>query len=255
MKNEEALKIVCMIIEGLNPYKEKEVSKIPPETNPITIRALCTAVGSLLSDNDREKLISKCKIRRSEDYKDSVNGPLKEFLVDKEYIEILKALEDASYNEDDAAEILGMTSLQFCKKISDFSLNASVIAKSYFNNRLELTLEQFLEKIESQVILEALNKAQFKINETAELLGLTYRVLRHRIEKYNLYSKYDAPKTNYFERFLNQQSLDIFLKKIEREIIIDGLKLTNFKIIRTAGVLGIRYRALGYRIKALKVKI
>jgi DNA-binding NtrC family response regulator len=207
MKNEEALKIVCMIIEGLNPYKEKEVSKNLPETNPITIRA---------------------------------------------YIEILKALEDASYNEDDAAEILGMTSLQFSKKISDFGLDASVFAKSYFNNRLELTLNQFLEKIESQVILEALNKTQSKINETAELLGLTYRVLRHRIEKYNLYNKYDAPKTNYIERFLNQQSLDIFLKKIEREIIIDGLKLTNFKIKRTAEVLGIRYRALGYRIKAIE---
>ena len=36
MKNEEALKIVCMITEGLNPYKEKEISKNLPETNPIT---------------------------------------------------------------------------------------------------------------------------------------------------------------------------------------------------------------------------
>ncbi len=59
MDKREAIKIIWMIVDGLNHYKEIFFSESIPENNPATIRALCTAIVSLLTKKDRNELGSE----------------------------------------------------------------------------------------------------------------------------------------------------------------------------------------------------
>ena len=53
MGKKEALEIICMIADGLNPYKEKGPDNNLPEQHPATIRAICTAIASLITDKNK----------------------------------------------------------------------------------------------------------------------------------------------------------------------------------------------------------
>jgi two-component system response regulator PilR (NtrC family) len=44
-------------------------------------------------------------------------------------------------------------------------------------------LPEYLERIEKQAIVEALEKTRFNRTAAAKLLGITFRALRYRMEK------------------------------------------------------------------------
>ena len=131
MDKREALKIIGMIVDGLNPYKENFSSESIPENNPATIRALCTAIVSLLTKKDRNELASEYKQKDLAELIESLNGPLKWYFEVKEKEEILIALDEGKYNTKKAAEILRFTTFELDKKIKDYGLSPFVIAKKY----------------------------------------------------------------------------------------------------------------------------
>ena len=255
MKKEEALNVICMVAEGLDPYIENDSFKNLPEINPVTVRALCTAIASLLSEKDRKKLASKYKRRRSGEYSDLTSGPLKSFLEESEKREILLALEESNYNEADTAKILGMRLFELNKKIRPLCLDAGSIAQNFLNNSLELTLNQLLKKIESQIIIEALSRSHYNIKKAADLLCISSRSLSHRLKKHNIDINHEISKTNYFDIFSGLRSLDTFIKDIEREVIIETLKSTKFNLNRAADLIGISFQTLLSKIRALRIKI
>lgn len=252
MKKEEALTIICMITEGLDPYIGNDFFKNLPEMNPVTISALCIAVASLLSEKDKTKLASKYKSRRSGQYADITSGPLKTFLKEKEQKEILTALGKSNYNESNAAKLLGITLLELNKGKQPFYLDTNSIAKNFISNGLELTLDKLLKKIEAQIILEALSKSHYQIRKAANLLGISSKSLSSRLKKYNI--DMEQEKSKYFGAFSGFKSLDNFIKDLEKEVIIEALKSTKFKIHRAAGLLGISSQLLSAKIQRLKIK-
>lgn len=254
MKKEEALNIICMIAEGLDPYINNDFFKNLPEMNPVTIRALCIAIKSLLSEKDRYKLASKYKRKTSGEYSDLTSGPLKSFLKEKEKKRILLALEESKYNEAEAAKLLGISVLQLNKRMKPFYLDANTIAQNFVNNGLELTLNQLLKKIEKQIIKEALSRSHYNIKKAADLLCISSKSLSSRLKKLNIDINREGSKTKYFDAFSGLQSLDAFLKDIEKETIIEALKSTKFNLNRASDLLGVSSQVLGTKIYALKIK-
>jgi DNA-binding NtrC family response regulator len=68
--------------------------------------------------------------------------------------------------------------------IDAFDLTTLGGAEVFFNKGLALDVE--LEAHEKCILLEALKRANGVQKKAAELLGINYRSLRHRLEKYDL---------------------------------------------------------------------
>ena len=64
MDKKEALEIISMIADGLDPYCEINSSDNLPENNPVTIMAICTAIASLITQKDRDELASIYKTKK-----------------------------------------------------------------------------------------------------------------------------------------------------------------------------------------------
>ncbi len=109
MDKEEALEIISMIADGLDPYGEKEASKNLPEINPVTMRAVCSVLVSLLSEKEKEDLRTKYRTKNLKELIESAGGPLELYLKEKGKERIFSALYDAEYNLIRAAEILGIS--------------------------------------------------------------------------------------------------------------------------------------------------
>ena len=117
MNKKEALEIITMIVDGLNPYNNILNIDDIPENNPATIRALCTAIVSLLNKCDRDKLASGYRQKNYSELSRSANGPLRVYFEKKDKEEILKALIEANYNEKKAAETLKIPIFELDKRI------------------------------------------------------------------------------------------------------------------------------------------
>lgn len=255
MNKKEALEIICMIVDGLNPYEAKFNLEDIPEKNPATIRALCTAIVSLIYKRDRDKLASCYKQRNNSELGKLVNGPLREYFIKKEKAEIIEALTNTNYDDEKTAETLGITIFELDKKINIFNLNPFIIANKYFIKRRMLTLDQFLRKIEREIIFEALNKRNFNIASVSSLLGIPFPNIKSQIKKFNSKDTSD-PKitTNYLERS-QIKSLEIFINEIEKQIIIIAFKLKNSNFRKTASLLGITFTSLIDRIEKLNIEM
>ena len=248
MDKQEALEIISMIVDGMDPYDEEDPSKIPPETNPITVRALCAAVASLISQQDREELAGSYQAKRLQDLTESVNGPLKAYLEEKEKEAIRSSLIKTNYSEEEAANILDIALSELRQKIIKYKLDAFILIKDYFDANPGTSLDQFLETIESQIIAEALIKTAGNKNEAAKLIGITFRSLRYRIEKPKIKNKSIMLDSNYIEHF-KIKSIDTFLKEIEKEAILEALKRTDYSKTEAADLLIITLRSLRYRLE------
>ena len=255
MDKEEALEIISMIADGLNPYVEADPSTNLPENNPITIRAICIAITSLLGTQDREKLASNYKAKTLAELRDSLHGPLANHLKKKEKLVIRKALVKANYEEDTAASILGLELSELSRKIAEFDLDKLMFAKSYFiqHRKTGLTLDQFLGKIEIDIIQEALIKANFIKKDAAKFIGISFRSMRYKIENYKIEDKPSEPETSHMEVF-KIESLSDFIKSVEIETITEALKLTETNKTEAAKLLGISFRSLRYKIEQLGIK-
>lgn len=255
MNKKEALEIICMIVDGLNPYEPEFMLKDIPEQNPATIRALCTAVASLIYRRDREELASCYRQRNNSELGKLVNGPLREYFKKKEKEEIIEALTNANYNDEKTAETLGITIFELDKKIKIFNLDPFMIANKYLIKRRTLTLDQFLRKIKKEIIFEALNKRNFNITLAAQLLGIPSRNIKSQIKKFNSKDTSDPEiSTNYLKRS-QIKSLEIFINEIEKQIIIIAFQLKNSNFRKTAFLLGITLASLIDRIEKLNIEM
>ena len=252
MDKREALKIIGMIVEGLNPYKGNFSPESIPENNPATIRALCTAIASLLTKKDRNELASEYKQKDLAELIESLNGPLKRYFEVKEKEKILIALDEGKYNTKKAAEILGFLIFELDKKIKDYGLSPFVIAKKYIYEQIEIRLDQFLEKIEKKIISEALIRSNYDIISAARLVGIQTHDLNFKIEKYNLKDARGIRITSYLENF-EMQNLNKFIEEIEKQAIKETLKLKNSSLKRTSYFLGIETSSLINRIERLEI--
>ena len=246
MDKQEALKIISMIADGLNPYNENNPTENPPELNPITIRALCCALASLIRQQDKEELSATYDSKSIIELADSVDGPLRSYLKQKERVLIVTALEKALFNDGIAAAELGISQGVLRGKILEHNLGGAILLKERLNSGNGFNLEQFLGDIEAKIIIEALNKTDNNKNAAADLLGMTFRSLRYRIERHKIPSDVDNPKTDYLSLY-KIESLDEFMKGIEKEAIFEALKQTNGNKSEAADVLGISFRSMRYR--------
>jgi hypothetical protein len=75
MEKIKALEIISMIADGYNPYGDKGSAQNLPELHPVTIRALCVAIVSLLSSADKSVLIKNYRIQHQIELAEIVDGP------------------------------------------------------------------------------------------------------------------------------------------------------------------------------------
>jgi len=270
MDKEEALEIISMIIDGLDPFDEDDPSKKLPEINPVTMRAVCTAIMSLLSGKDMKDLKSKYKTKKLAELIESASGPLELYLKEKEKDKILKALFDAKYNLQQAAQKLGITHEELIKKIDVHQMGEQILIKvlwfsveedffELFEQGGWISLDQYLEKLEINAIQKALEKANFNKTTAAEKLGITFRSIRYKLDKLGIetnvngYNLDDRVKTDFF-LFFQSKSLGEFIKSVEKKILELALQKTDNNITRAAELLAISFRSLRYRIDHLDIK-
>ena len=232
----------------MDPYNEENPSKNPPEIHPVTVRALCAAVATLISQQDRDELTEGYHPKNLRDLTESVSGPLKAYLEEKEKEAIRGALIKTKYGEDEAARLLEITLSELRQKILKYKLDAFILIKDYFDIKSGMSLDEFLETVESQIMAEALIKAAGNKNEAAKLIGISFRSLRYRIEKPKIKNKSIALDSNYIEHF-KIKSIDTFLKGVEKEAILEALKRTDFNKTEAADLLGVSIRSLRYRLE------
>jgi transcriptional regulator with PAS, ATPase and Fis domain len=250
MDKEEALEIISMIADGLDPYDEGDPTKELPENNPVTMRAVCTAIVSLFSNKEKQEIVYKYGTKKLSELTESVNGPLADFLREKEKGAIWSVLQDADYNEKKATKILRIDLSELRTKIQQYGLNSLILTNRFFseNKKSELSLDQYLKKIEVKIIREALNKANFIKKDAAKLLRITFRSLRYKVETYRIEDLPNKTSIGYMENF-QIESLNDFMGELEKEIIVEALNLADYNKTKAASMLGISFRSLRYRIE------
>jgi transcriptional regulator with PAS, ATPase and Fis domain len=267
MNKEEALEIISMISDGLDPYGEKEPSIDLPENNPVTMRAVCMAITSLLFKKDRDDFVSKYSTKKLSELAESVNGPLQVYLREKEKELIFKVLLDSNFNKSEAGTNLGLTENEFAQRINILGISQEISVRELWANtesdyirQLDLiSLDEFLDIVEKNALKKALERSNFKKSSAAEILGITFRSFRYRLEKKKINTnvfeyKFDERiKTDFFEHFENL-SLDVFLKTINKKMIELALKDTKNSKMRAAEKLGISFRSLRYRVDNLGIQ-
>jgi len=122
MNKQEALEIICMIADGLNPYNEKDPIKNLPEYNPATIRAICTAISSLISSKDKDDIKEIYHGRGVSEIIGSVNGPLKEHFKKSEKELIGQVLDEVDYDEEMASKTLNLSKDDLRLKIAEYGM-------------------------------------------------------------------------------------------------------------------------------------
>ena len=300
MDKQEALKILRMISEGEDPYKDEGRAKYLPEHNPKTLKALCTAIASMFPIDEQKNetfsrqplMLSNLKKGLVEDFikkleKDAIIEALKktifkqsdaaeilgitypDFLskIQEHDIEnnimklerdaIIEALNKANFKKDDAAEILGISYSDLLSKIQEHDINKEflllAIETDYQDQLIRISLDRYLEIVGENAILKALEKKQLK-QDAAELLGISFRTLRYRINKLNTTSITPSVNSDYFKHSWKTISLDEFLKVIEKKVIEMALQETKNRKMEAAERLGISFRTLRYRIEQLGIE-
>jgi DNA-binding NtrC family response regulator len=249
MELKEALKIIGMISDGLNPYKDDGSVEQVPEINPITMRAVCTAIISLLRTKDKDKIALHYEVKRPTEFTESISGPLQIHLKNEEANEIRKALLDANFNESEVANRLNISLSDLRSKESEYGFSSLTYAYDYFSseNPNGVNLDSYIEKIESRIIFAALKAAGSNKYRTAELLGITFRSLRYRLEKL---IEIHAPTLEYdYFKNLELNSIDEFLDNIEKEIIFLALERSGNNKMQASDLLGITFRSFRYKLQ------
>jgi transcriptional regulator with PAS, ATPase and Fis domain len=248
MELKEALKIIGMISDGLNPYKDDDSVEQVPEINPITMRAVCTAIISLLRTKDKDKIALHYETKKPTEFTESVSGPLQVHLKNEEVNEIRKAMFHVNFDENEAAKELNISLSDLRAKVSEYGFSSLIYAHNYFEseNPNGVSLDSYIEKIESRLIVAALKAAGSNKINAAKLLGITFRSLRHRLENQ---IEFDSP-TSEFDYFKNLEtrSIDEFLDNIEMEIIRMALKRSENNKTQASDLLRISFRSFRYKL-------
>lgn len=307
MNKQEALKIIRMIAEGDDPYRDKTSTYSLPEHDPRTLRAICKVISSifpiddnkngifsfqpLILDNflkglvkdfikklEKNAIIEAAKKNIFKKSKaasilgityDELISKIKEHNIEDiikelERDEIVEALTKANFKKDETAEILGITFSKLLSMFKEHDINKEflvlAIETDYQDQLNQISLNEYLEIIENNAIIKALEKTNGLQQKAAELLGTSFRTLRYRINKLgidsrNIPTSISSPvNSDFFEHSWKDASLDEFLKVIEKKVIEMALNETDYKKMGAAERLGISFRTLRYRIDKLGIE-
>jgi len=261
MDKQETLKIIRMIAEGEDPYKDEGRAKYLPEHNPKTLKALCTAIASMFPIDDKK---NEAFSRQPLILSDFPKGLVKSFIKKLEKDAIVEALTNANKKIDETAEILGVTYSELLSKIKEHDINREffsfAIKTDYRNLPNRFSLYEYLEIIEKNAIQKALGNTNGYKQSAAILLGASFRKLRYRINKHGIdlrnipASINSSVLSDYFKHAHEGISLDEFLKAIEKKVIEMALEETSFQKTKAAKRLGITFRTFRYRINKLEIE-
>jgi len=215
-----------------------------------------------LSDEEREE--------REEKAKELDNSALFDVHTWSEHPEVNKAVSElyenrADYKKDEAAEMLGITHAELLDKIKRYDISQEIESRvllraveiDYRDLLNRISLDKYLEIIERNAIERALEKEHHKY-DAAELLGISFRTFRYRIDKLKIDESRPSSisitvRPDYFKHSWKGVPLDEFLKTIEKKVIEMALEDTELKR-DAADLLGISFRTLRYRIKRLGIE-
>ena len=258
MDKKEALKIIRMIAKGEDPYKDEGRAEYLPEHNPKTLKALCMAIASMFQiDDEGNKAFSGQPLVFDKFLKNLAEN----FFIKLEKDTIFDALTKADLKKDQAAKMLGISYPELLGKIKKHDISKEIRLKilskaieiDYEELLSQVSLNEYLEIVERIAIKKALESTSGLKQAAAELLGISFRTLRYRIDKLETISITYSIKTDYFKHS-SEISLDKFLKTVEKIIIEMALKETKNQKMKAAEKLGISFRTLRYRIEKLGIE-
>ena len=256
MDKNEIIEMLKIISSGMDPSVEDQSTLQPTEYYREIIRSLCIAVASLISEHPPDKLRSMRYVREAyTKYQDNIEKEI-----------VFSVVEGANYDLQKAAEEMGITYRELNNKIRAFEIGTEIAINALLKNPAtaylvvvrDLSLDKFLNKIEKEIIYSALEETNFKQNQAAELLNISFRSLRYRIDNLGICKHEDSNRagkkasTDYFKYF-KDLPLDQLLQQIEKKAILETLKETNNKTA-AADKLGISFRSLRYRIENLGIQ-
>ena len=257
MDKQEALKIIRMIAEGEDPYQDGGSVYSLPEHDPRTYKAICTVLASIFPNNEEKNDIFSFQPLILDDF---LKGLAEKFIKKLEKDAIIEALIKADYKKDEAAKILEISHSDLLSKIKKHNISekirlkilSHVIEIDYREHLSRFSLNEYLEIIEKIAIQKALENTSGYKQAAAELLGISFRTLRYRIDKLETTSTNYSIYTDYFKHS-SEISLDKFLEAVEKIIIEKAIKETDLKQ-DAADKLGISFRTLRYRIDKLGIE-
>jgi len=175
MELQDALNIIGMIADGLNPYRKcgssSDLSDELPEDNPVTIRAICTAILTLVPKKDRDNLALGYKSKCPEEIRELVSGPLKTALDNnKHQLEI---------------EYPKIESTQIAEKDKEIAL-VEWVKDSLSTQESENLFDILMDKYSRIILVEALKITKGNRSQAARLLGLTRPTLHSKLERYSI---------------------------------------------------------------------
>ena len=139
--------------------------------------------------------------------------------------------------------------------IENYALDARIFVEKFLEaNKSGMSIDNFLDKIEKDIISEALAKANFIKKDSADILGISINSLMHKIVAYNIQNKFNEPKTNYIEHH-KINSLYDFIKAIERDTILEVLKKTDYNFTEAVNLLGISFRSMSLKVQQYGIEI
>jgi len=264
MDKKEALKIIRMIAEGEDPYEEEGRPEYLPEHNPKTLKALCIAIASMFSVDDEKNGAFSSQPLMLDDF---LRGLAEEFINKLGKNAIIGALNRTDYKKDETAKILGITYAELLNKIEEFDIAKEiesrdlllVVKEDYRDQLKQISLDEYLEKIEKNAILKALKNTNGLKQSAAKLLGTSFRTFRYRIDKLGIDESRPSSisttvRPDYFKHSLEGMSFDEFLNTIEKKVIEIALEENQYQKMITAEKLGISFRTLRYRINKLGIE-
>jgi len=267
MDKVKALEIISMIVDGCDPYGEKDPVQNLPEFNPITIRALCIAIESLLSRTDKASLMKDYRSYKHMELFEIVEGPLKKYLLNQEKDSILRVLYKSNFDVAQAANEINLKPIDFEQRIEMLGIRHEIglqiiwkiITDDYNNVIKKKGLDYYLELLEANTVKKVLDKTNFDRNQAADILGITLRSLRYRIQKLfgdNEPEKYISNDdiTLDFFKYSDKMSLDEFIQIVEKKIFELALEDTNFVKDKAAYLLGITLRSFRYKIEKIGIE-
>jgi transcriptional regulator with PAS, ATPase and Fis domain len=252
MDKNEIIEMLKIISNGMDPSVEEQSTSQPTEYYHEIIRSLCIAVASLITDHPPDKLRSMKYVKEAfTKYQDNIEKEI-----------VFSVVEGTNYDLQKAAEEMGTTYRDLNNKIRAFGIGTEIAINALLKNPAteylvvarDLSLDKFLNKIEKEIIYSALEEANFKQNQAAELLNISFRSLRYRIDNLGIRKHIDSDRvkkkssTDYFKYFKNLP-LDQLLQQIEKKAILEALKEANNNKTAAADKLGISFRSLRYRIE------
>ena len=196
---------LAMQVKLLRAIQEKRVRKVGSVTEePVDVRIICATHKNLRDLVDkgafRQDLYYRLNVielrmpplrERSEDIAPLVAAVLRRLSGDtppRLSVAALKALEFYSFpgNVRELENILERATA-LCSgdsiEVDDLQLGPEEIHDAGIEGRGSETLDEYLNRLERQAILEALQKAEGNRTAAARLLGVTFRSMRYRLER------------------------------------------------------------------------